>query len=299
MGHQVKLVLSIVQVKKSTYYYQLKNKDKIKTYNGGRPIPGYSYTKNGDKISDSQIKIWLLQFIENEGFSYGYLKLTIALKKYKNLIINKKKVYRLCNELDILRPQRIIKPKHPKKIARNRTVTGSNQLWQVDIKYGYIAGEDRFFFVLSYIDVFDRSIVDYHMGLSCTADDAVNTLKRALWHRNLYDKDKNLIIRSDNGPQFISNTFQNACMEYKIEHERIPFKSPNMNAYIESYHSILERECFSVYEFRSYAEAYEEVARFVKFYNSRRIHGSIHWLSPEEYYQGVLNKTIKGIEITA
>lgn len=72
-----------------------------------------------------------------------------------------------------------------------------------------------------------------------------------------------------------------------------------MNAYIESYHSILESECFSLYEFRTYAEAYETVAKFVKFYNSRRIHGSIHWLSPEEYYRGVLDNSVKAIEITA
>lgn len=152
---------------------------------------------------------------------------------------------------------------------------------------------------MSYIDVFDRNIVDYHMGLTCTAGDAVNTLKRALWLRNLYDKETTLVIRSDNGPQFISNTFEDACAEYKIEHERIPFKSPNMNAYIESYHSILEGECFSLYEFMSYAEAYETVTKFVKFYNSRRIHGSICYLSPEEYYRGVLNNTVKAIEITA
>nr|WP_278308956.1 IS3 family transposase [Lutispora thermophila] len=88
-------------------------------------------------------------------------------------------------------------------------------------------------------------------------------------------------------------------MEYKVEHKKIPFKSPNMTAYIESYESILERECFYVYEFRTYAETYEEVARFLKFYNSKRINGSIHWLSPEEYHQRVLNRTIKGIEITA
>lgn len=299
MGHSVKLVLSIVKVNKSTYYYQIKNKVKVKNHNGGRPIPGYSYTKNGDKVLDNQIKMWLLQFIENEGFSYGYKKLTVALKRYKDIIINKKKVYRLCRELNILRPQRSVKSKHPKRIARNRSVKGSNQLWQVDVKYGYIAGEDRFFFVLSYIDVFDRSIVDYYMGLSCTANDAVDTLKRALWFRNLYDKDTKPVIRSDNGPQFISNWFQDSCAELHIEHERIPFKSPNMNAYIESYHSILESECFSLYEFRSYAEAYETVVNFVKFYNSRRIHGSINWLSPEEYYHGVLDNRIKAKEITA
>lgn len=129
-----------------------------------------------------------------------FRKLTIALKKYKGIIINKKKVYRLCKELNILRPQRSVKSKHPKKIAGNRTIKGFDQLWQVDVKYGYITGEDRFFFVLSCIDVFDRSIVDYYMGLSCTANDAADTLKKALWFRNLYYKDTKPVIRSDNGP---------------------------------------------------------------------------------------------------
>jgi transposase InsO family protein len=72
-----------------------------------------------------------------------------------------------------------------------------------------------------------------------------------------------------------------------------------MNAYIESYHSILESECFSLYEFRTYAEAYETAAKFVSLYNQRRIHGSIHYLPPEEYYQGVMNNSVKAIEITA
>jgi transposase InsO family protein len=43
----------------------------------------------------------------------------------------------------------------------------------------------------------------------------------------------------------------------------------------------------------------ESVANFVKFYNSRRIHGSINWLSPEEYYHGILDNRIKVKEITA
>jgi len=82
------------------------------------------------------------------------------------LLINKKKVYRLCKELKILRPQRKVKRKHPKKLARNRIVTASNQLWEVDVKYGYIASENRFFFIMPIIDVFDRCIIDYYIGLS-------------------------------------------------------------------------------------------------------------------------------------
>ena len=38
-----------------------------------------------------------------------------------------------------------------------------------------------FFFVLSLIDVYDRSVIDYQVGLSCSGSDAVETLQRVLF----------------------------------------------------------------------------------------------------------------------
>ncbi|WP_420841077.1 transposase [Anaerosalibacter massiliensis] len=149
--------------------------------------------------------------IKDEGLCYGYYKITILLRRKFNLIINKKKVYRLCKKLNILRPQRKIKPKHPRRIAINREITTSNSLWEVDVKYGYINGEDRFFYIAYFIDIYDRSIVDYHIGLSCKTENIIITLKRALMRRNLNNKKIELVIRSDNGSQFISNKFQDTC----------------------------------------------------------------------------------------
>jgi len=144
----------------------------------GRPAPGYSIIEDGKKVPDELIEEWLLEEIEGDGYAYGYRKLTKRLRKRYKLIVNKKKVYRLCKKLGILRPQREKKRKHPRRLARNRTITDSNQLWEMDIKYGYIDGEDRFFFILSYIDVYDRGIIDYHIGLSCKGEDAKQTLQR-------------------------------------------------------------------------------------------------------------------------
>src|SRR5690606_30055207 len=153
------------------------------------------------------------------------------------LIINKKKVYRLCKEMRILRPQRKLKPRRPRKIARNRTVTGPNQLLETDIKYGYIHGEGRFFFIQSIIDVYDRMIIDYHIGLSCTAQDSALTLQNAKRRRR--DEDlRGAVIRTDNGSQFVSDRFGQMCRQLGMEHERIPCKTPNKNAHIESFHSI-------------------------------------------------------------
>ncbi|WP_407653215.1 IS3 family transposase [Alicyclobacillus acidoterrestris] len=79
--------------------------------------------------------------ISGDEASYGYRKLTVYLRRYHDLIVNNKKVYRLCAELDILKPQRRKKIQHPRRLANNREITGSNQLWEMDIKYGYIADE--------------------------------------------------------------------------------------------------------------------------------------------------------------
>ncbi len=54
-----------------------------------------------------------MEAIESDGFAYGYLKLTHLLRREHGLVINKKKVYRLCQELDVLKPQRQVKRKYP------------------------------------------------------------------------------------------------------------------------------------------------------------------------------------------
>lgn len=134
-------------------------------------------------------------------------------------------------------------PLRPKKLAKRENVTGSNQHWQMDLKYGYINGTDQFFFQLSLIDVFDRTIIDYHMGLSCKALDACKVLKNAIRKRGLVSGMKMPLARTDNGPQFTAKIFSETCEKLNIEHERIPVKTPTMNAYIESFHAILEDEC--------------------------------------------------------
>jgi transposase InsO family protein len=264
---------------------------------GGKP-KGYSLNKENKKICDEQIKEFIIESIDGDAINYGYRKMTYHLRKYYDLIINHKKVYRLCKELGILKDQRVINPKVKRTIAINRIITGSNQLWEMDIKYGYIQGEDKFFYLLNLIDIFDRSIIDYHMGLHCEAKDAAALLRKCLIRRNLFEeRTKKPVIRTDNGPQFVSHKFSECCEEIKIEHERIPVKTPNKNAHVESFHRILEDECLKINEFQSYAEAYETVNEFMVFYNNRRLHSSLRFMSPNEFYNLHFGENLTNIEI--
>jgi len=234
-----------------------------------------------------------------DGFPYGYGKLTSCLQEDYGLLINHKKVYRLCKELDILRPQRKIYPKRPRKLAKKTEVTGPNQHWQMDLKYGYITGTNQFFFQISVIDAFDRSVPAFHLGLSATAKDAARVLANALSNRGLEQEVIMPTIRTDNGPQFVAEAFQDACESLGVIHERIPVKSPSMNAYIESFHSILEDDCYTRHEFQNFEDVYRTVSEYMEYYNYRRRHGSIKNMAPMRFYEASLDKQAPVIQLVA
>lgn len=282
-GLPAKTVLRICRVPRSSYYYHLRHPERQQPASKGRPIPGYSYDTTGNIVPDAHIKSHLRRILQGPNASFGYRKLTILLRRRYNLIINKKKVYRICKELSLLAPQRQRRSLVPKKVANNRVVFGPNQLWQMDIKYGYIAGKRRHFYLACIIDVFDRSIVAYHRGKVCSTEDILRALKKAVIKQNIHGQPQQLVIRTDNGPQFTSKAFFEFCEQAKIHHERIPVKTPNKNAYIESFHSIVERECYQRNCFETFEQAFVEVDRFLRYYNNERIHGSLKDWPPKQY----------------
>ena len=56
----------------------------------GRPQTQFSYTLDGKRVSDEQIKEWLCDLVCGDGFPYGYKKLTAALIDDYALVINHK-----------------------------------------------------------------------------------------------------------------------------------------------------------------------------------------------------------------
>ncbi|PSR24871.1 MAG: hypothetical protein C7B47_13780 [Sulfobacillus thermosulfidooxidans] len=115
---------------------------------GGRPRRGSVGTINDTKVAERQVLEWLSALIiAGDGQAYGYRQWTTWLRREHGLITNKKTVYRLLRSADLLQeqPLRPSGNRLPRVLAVNRVVTGPNPLGEIDWKYGYIAGEDRFF----------------------------------------------------------------------------------------------------------------------------------------------------------
>lgn len=263
----------------------------------GRVPKGYSLTTEGEKIPDGQIQEWLVDILEQDNPTYGYRKLTVVLRRQYHLVINRKKVYRLLTEWQLLWPQRRRKPAHPRQLARNWVITGPNQLGQTDLKYVYLPGEDRFAYLQAVIDVCDRSILAYHLGYRCRAEDAARTLQRAVETRQSEWGSEPPAIRTDNGPQFTSHHGATRCHALGLEHERIPHHTPNANAYIESWHAQLERECLQRHPLQSFAEAYQVIGIGIDYYNTRRLHGSLDDWAPAQQRQRVANGEARWVPI--
>lgn len=238
---------------------------------------------DGTVVLDSTITKLLKEYRSNINYhnSGGVKVLMHLLRRDYNFFINHKKIYRLCKEHNLLLPRNKKKIKFNRKVSQNRKIDRPNKLWQFDIKADYIHGENKHFYFLAIKDVFNKKIVGSHIGYSCKASDLKFTIDQSIKKYGV--KPEELVIRSDNGPQMTSNQLNEYVESIGLEHEFIPARTPNKNAFIESFFSIYETQFLQVRYFKSLKEVYEQTEEFINFYNNQRLHGSLNYKTPNEF----------------
>jgi len=187
----VQKVLKYASIASSTWYSQkYRVKEDKRKNNPGRPIPGYTINPDGTIILDGIIVSALENYRSKKEFANGggYQKLTHYLKRDFNYTVNSKKIYRLCQENDLLLPKKKKRKKLRSPRCVNRVISKPHQMWELDLKYGYIHGENRFFYILVIIDVYLRLVVNYYVGLRCTGKDLVFTLNNAIKEYRVFNK---------------------------------------------------------------------------------------------------------------
>lgn len=300
-------VLRVTEIPRSSWYASGQKKAARLPSPGkkrGRPVPGSTRNPDGTIVPDAMIVKAIKDYRERPEFqnAAGVDKLAHYLRRDHGFYVNRKKIYRLCRENALLLPR--TRKRWKRKggfISKNHEVDRPNRLWEFDIKYGYIHGEHRFFFLLAFTDVFTRKCVGRYVGRTCRKGDLCFTLRQALEAEGVTSED-GLTIRSDNGPQMRSNQFHHYLekLESRLSHEFTPVKSPNKNAHVESFFSIIESDFLQVRYFHSFAEAYRETHEFIDFYNEERIHGSLGMRTPEEVkelWKGGYETGIKSVHL--
>lgn len=228
---------------------------------------------------------------------YGYRKITAVLRR-EGLIINRKKVQRLMKNMNLgaVFPG---KKGNYKKISYNQlypyllkdlSINKTNQVWTTDITY--IRMNEGFVYLVAIVDRYSRFILSSYLSTSLEAEFCVNSLNVAL---GKYQKPE--IFNTDQGSQFTSSIWtdllegnqikismdgKGRCFD-NIHQERLWRTVKYEEVYLKSYDSV--------------AEAREELAKFVEFYNYSRPHQSLSYKTPAEVYfaDAVIAKNVENI----
>jgi putative transposase len=147
-----------------------------------------------------------------------------------------------------------------------------------DIKYVWVHGERRNYYLLCILDVYTRKIIDWMFQGSIRQLDLINLLRRV----NHFYQLQGVILRNDNGSQFIAHKVRNFLKHSDVKQQFTHVTTPEENSYIEAFHSILEREVIERNQFASYYEAKDTIKRFIKHYNESRLHRSIGFVTPQQ-----------------
>jgi putative transposase len=221
---------------------------------------------------------------------YGYRKMTKELQEleYK---INHKKVYRLMKETHLLCGSRI-KVQDKRQWVKHRRIEATRPMEYLclDIKYVWVQGEGRWYYQLAIMDVYSRRILCWIFQRSVRQNDVIALMRMLDLRFGL----KGVIIRNDNGSQFIANKVREVLQSLEAKQEFTHVATPEENAYIEAFHSIQQSELIDRHSFQSYYDAKQHIEKYMQWYNCKRKHGAIGFITPmQKWAQGMSSSTVR------
>ncbi len=175
-------------------------------------------------------------------------------------------------------------PAKPKKeIIRSRKrpkPAGPDQLWQADMTYIW-CGQDRWCYLFNVLDAFTREWVGYAFESRAITDGAIAALTEALASKN--QDCSNLVLRTDNGSQYILAQFDKAVKAYGVKQEFIHHHTLEQNAHVESYPKSLKKEYLWPRDFETFQDAKAAISYAFEDYNQNRVHFAIGCATPSEF----------------
>lgn len=270
-------VLALCYIARSSYYYRPSEGKQ------GRKPYAKAVNENGQVIDNELIVGYIHELFNHPFVDYGYYKTYIYLRRKKQLNLSKHLVYRLIKSHQLLRNQYVNSSKKSKrnwvKDLLPQVETAFCYL-EFDIKFVWVAGQNRNMQVLTVLDVYSRWNISHYMSYSIKYQDVIGLFERIFEHMTIPER---MYVRCDNGAQFIAEMVQKYFKAKQIVQEFTKPATPQQNSHIESYHSIMESAVCQKFEFSNISDAKKIMNQFRDFYNFERIHGGINFQSPAEF----------------
>jgi putative transposase len=252
----------------------------------------FKFKKNLEVDKDKDIKKMILEMYEASDKQWGYRTIHMELKEDKKMIINHKRVYRLCKVLGIqsvIRKKRkspninLHKQTEPEVIAENLlnrdfTASSPNQKWVTDITTFKVG--NKLLYLSAVMDLFNKEILAYNVSAKAGTAFVIQTVYQAIQK----EKDvHNVLLHSDRGGQYTSKLYQNTLEAYDIKASMSRPGNPLDNACIESFFSHLKSEAFHPYSVQNIEELKARIHDYMFRYNHIRRQRRLNRQSPVNF----------------
>ena len=270
-----------VGLPRRSYYY--------KAHPGPRGmIPSTHTLQHGQLIPNEKVIDTIKEILMEPYCAYGYEMINDELRLL-GFLINKKKTYRLMDQQKLLLGK-VIRCKGKRQWVKYRKIQATRPLEYLclDIKYVWVHGDGRWYYLLSIMDVYSRKILVHIFQKSVRKIDVINLFRYLHQCYNL----KGVIIRNDNGSQFLANQVRQFLTQLEAQQEFTHVATPEENAYIEAFHSIVQRELIERFEFVSFYDAKQHIEKYMEWYNYQRKHRAIGKITPHQKWKAALSSSV-------
>jgi transposase InsO family protein len=169
-----------------------------------------------------------------------------------------------------------------KNLVKNMTVTRPNQVWVSDITY--IRTVSGFCYLALITDMYSRKIVGYDLSDSLELAGCLRALQKAL---KAARPATGLVHHSDRGFQYCSNQYVDQLKKHGIQISMTEENHCYENAIAERVNGILKDEFYLDQCFYSTGHAYNAAKYAIEIYNSKRLHLSLGYKTPNMVFENV------------
>ncbi len=166
-------------------------------------------------------------------------------------------------------------------LIEGMTLSGINKVWQSDIFYLLVEGQDYYGFSIE--DVYSRRLLGLHLAKDLRAVHVKRALLQAFKERKGHDL-KGCIFHSDRGSQYISQIVTGLLQQNQMNISMC--KLPQENAYVERLQETLKYQYFFEIELTE-DNLSRDVKKIMRYYNFERPHSELNHLTPVKFEESV------------
>ena len=172
-------------------------------------------------------------------------------------------------------------PVAPNLLKRDFTADRPDHKWLADITY--IPTWEGWLYLAAILDLYSRRIVGWAMSDRMTSALTLNALRMAIGQRR---PGPGLIHHSDQGSQYTATAYQALLKDYGIQASMNGVGTWYDNAPMESFFGTLKSEWVHHHVYHTRDDARSDLFFYIEsFYNRRRRHSALDYLSPEAFEQ--------------